>query len=71
MGKRLINDVKETTSAIARNPHYASVKFENIRTASCKIFPYSLHFEMDEENGLVRVVSIFHFSRKPYWVKDD
>ncbi len=44
LGKRLIKDVKETTSAIALNPHYASIKFENIRTASCKIFPYSLHF---------------------------
>jgi hypothetical protein len=47
------------------------VKFEKIRTTACKKFPYSLHYEIDEENNLVRIVSIFHFSRKPYWLEDD
>ena len=71
LGSRLIKDVKEATAAIKRNPYFSSVNFENIRTSSCKIFPYSLHYEVDEENKLVRIVSIFHFSRKPYWLKDD
>jgi plasmid stabilization system protein ParE len=71
LGKRLIKDVKETIASIKLNPYHASIKFENIRTTSCKIFPYSLHYEIDEENDLVRVLSIFHFSRKPYWLEDD
>ena len=71
LGKRLIADVKEITSQIKQNPCYASVKFDHIRTAACNIFPYALHYEIDEENNLVRIVSIFHFSRKPYWIADD
>jgi len=71
LGNRLISDVKEATAAIKRNPYHASVKFENVRTSSCKNFPYSLHYEIDEENNLVRIVSVFHFSRKPYWLKSD
>ena len=71
LGKRLIEDIKEATAAIKRNPYHASIKFENIRTTACKTFPYSLHYEIDEEYNLVRIVSIFHFSRKPFWLKDD
>lgn len=71
LGKRLVNDIKEATAAIKLNPYHSSIKFENIRTSACKTFPYSLHYEIDEANGLVRIVSIFHFSRKPYWLKDD
>jgi hypothetical protein len=71
LGLRLLKDVKEATPAIKLNPYHASVKFENIRTTACKIFPYAVHYEIDEVNNLVRIVSIFHFSRKPYWLKDD
>ena len=68
LGNRLVQDVKIVIEAIKRNPEFASIKFESIRTASCKIFPYSVHYELDENNQLIRVISIFHFSRKPYWL---
>lgn len=71
LGRRLINDIKATTELIKQNPFFASVKFENIRTASCKTFPYALHYEIDEQYHLVRITSIFHFSREPYWPKKD
>ncbi len=68
LGKRLTADVKTVISRIKRNPHFASVKFANIRTASCNTFPYAIHYEIDEEDKIIRIVSIFHFSRKPYWL---
>ena len=68
LGKRLENDVKDAIAAIKRNPYHASVKFANIRTAACNLFPYSIHYEIDEQAQLIRVVSIFHFSRRPYWL---
>lgn len=71
LGKRLVADVKLAVLSIKRNPFHASIKFENIRTTACSIFPYSLHYEIDDENELVRIVSIFHFSRKPYWLSND
>ena len=68
LGNRLVQDVKTVVEAIKQNPEFASIKFENIRTAACKTFPYSIHYEIDESNQLVRIVSVFHFSRKPYWL---
>ncbi len=67
LGKRLILDVKNVIAFIKRNPYFASVKFENIRTAACNTFPYAVHYEIDEDQNVVRIVSIFHFSRRPSW----
>ena len=68
LGKRFIEDVRKTVTSIKSNPYFASVKFENIRTAACETFPYAVHYEIDGEEMLVRMVSIFHFCRKPYWL---
>ena len=68
LGIRFIHDVKKTIASIRINPHFASVKFNNIRTAACNAFPYSIHYEVDEDEKIVRIISIFHFSRRPYWL---
>jgi Txe/YoeB family toxin of Txe-Axe toxin-antitoxin module len=67
LGKKLVNDVKMLINKISANPYFASVRFENIRTPFCKIFPYSVHYEIDEAEKLCRTISIFHHSRRPYW----
>ena len=70
LGKKLITAIKKVTMAINGNPYHASIQFEHIRTVACKTFPYSIHYEIDEPARLVRIISIFHFSRKPYWVAE-
>ncbi len=70
LGKRLVDDVKRVINSIKDNPYFASVKFANVRTASCKTFPYAIHYEIDEKEEIVRIISIFHFSRKQYWLDD-
>lgn len=68
LGKKLVSDVKSIVSSIKQNPYFASVKFGNIRTAACKNFPYAVHYEIEEDENIIRIVSIFHFSRRPYWL---
>lgn len=72
LGKKLIADVrcKECGYEYKTKSYYASVKFSNVRTVACKKFPYSIHYEIDEANDLVRIISVFHFSRKPYWLDE-
>lgn len=70
LGKRLTGDVKNAIASIKQNPYLAPVKFENIRTVAFKTFPYAIHYEIDEVNTTIRIVSIFHFSRRPYWLDD-
>jgi hypothetical protein len=70
LGKKMITDVKNVIASIKRNTYFTSVKFANIRTATCKTFPYAIHFEIDEDKKIIRIVSIFHFSRRPYWLDE-
>jgi toxin ParE1/3/4 len=69
LGTKFIADVKQTFISIKSNPQFASIKFDNIRSAACKNFPYAVHYEIDEQEKIVRIISIFHFSRRPYWLK--
>jgi mRNA-degrading endonuclease RelE of RelBE toxin-antitoxin system len=71
LGKTFTEDVKNTISSVEQNPYFGSVKYNNIQTAACKTFPYALHYEIDETNNIVRIVAVFHFSRKPLWEEDD
>jgi len=70
LGDRFVEEVKSTINQIAVNPLVFSVKYDKIRTANCKIFPYSIHFELDELQPLIRIIAVFHFSRRPLWFKD-
>lgn len=71
LGKKLISDVKLVVGSIKQNPFFASLKYNSIRTASCKTFPYALHYEIDEASLTVRIAAVFHFSRKPFWLEDE
>ena len=39
LGKKFRNDVSVIVQTIEKNPFFSSVKYANIRTASCKNFP--------------------------------
>ncbi len=71
LGKRFKQEVKTAISYILSNPFHASIKYETIRTVACRIFPYSIHYEVNEAESIIRVISIFHFSRKPNWLTED
>lgn len=65
LGKRLKREIKNVEIQILSNPSFASIKYRNVRTVACKIFPYSIHYEIDVENNHILIISIFHFSREP------
>jgi len=67
LGAKLKQEVKEASNEIKRNPTFASIKYKNTRTVACKVFPYSIHYEIDVPNQTTRITSIFHFRRRPSW----
>ncbi|MCU0404314.1 MAG: type II toxin-antitoxin system RelE/ParE family toxin [Chitinophagaceae bacterium] len=70
LGNRFTMDVDDIIAKIIRNPFFASVRFSNIRAPKCKHFPFQIHYEIDETNELVRIVSIFNSYRKPWWMAE-
>lgn len=70
LGKYLTDDITILQNKIRNNPFFASVEYDVIRSSSCKRFPYSIHYYIDEKRNRIVVLSFFHFSKKPYWLKE-
>ncbi len=68
LGERFRIELEFTIKTLSENPFHYQVKYNNIRMANFKVFPFAIHFELDEFAFLIKVISIFHFSRKPYWL---
>jgi len=50
LGAKLKQEVKEASNEIKRNPTVALIKRKNTRTVACKVFPSSIHYEIDIPN---------------------
>ena len=61
---RFASVVKETLSGILKMPSAYSVRYRNIRIAHTKIFPYNVHFYIDETKVKVVIIGIIHNKRK-------
>jgi len=55
--------VKETLSSILKMPSAYAVRYRNVRIAHTKIFPYNVHFYMDETKTQVVIIGIVHNKR--------
>ena len=55
--------VKETLSSILKMPSAYAVRYRNVRIAHTKIFPYNVHFYMDETKTQVVIIGIIHNKR--------
>jgi len=58
-------EFKGKVNFISKNPNACEKKYEEIRIAYLKKFPYSIHYTYDEIQNLIIVYSVFHNSRNP------
>jgi plasmid stabilization system protein ParE len=55
--------VKDTISSIIKMPSAFAVRYRNIRIAHTKVFPYNVHFYIDETKAQVVIIGIVHNKR--------
>ena len=55
--------VKETVTNIVKMPSSYAVRYRNVRIAHTKVFPYNIHFYVDEEKAQVVIIGIIHNKR--------
>ncbi len=68
--KRFVNEVKNVLNYIIANPLLFEAKYKNVRTAYTKVFPYGVHFYVDENTKTITILGIFHTSISPKkWLK--
>jgi mRNA-degrading endonuclease RelE of RelBE toxin-antitoxin system len=60
---RFVAAVMETLSNILKMPSAYAVKYRNVRVAHTKIFPYNVHFYIDDVKEQVVIIGIVHNKR--------
>lgn len=68
LGEEFVQEITILIQNIVANPLLYAIKYDTIRTGICKVFPYAVHYELDENSYLISIISIFHFSRRPTWL---
>jgi plasmid stabilization system protein ParE len=69
LGKRFKLDLKKMVSRVQNNPHSFGFRFEQFRTANLEIFPYQIHYRIEEENKTIIIFAILHGYRNPPFIK--
>ena len=63
--KRFANEVKKTITCITQNPFLFQVKYKNTRTVYTEVFPYGVHYHINEDTKTITILGVFHTSLSP------
>lgn len=65
LGRIFLEEVREKLTFIKKNPEAAVNRYKNVRTALLDIFPFMIHYRIEEERNQIIVVAVFHTSLNP------
>lgn len=63
LGKRFLDNLKKELAAIKKNPYNRSLRYDDVRFAVVKKFPYAAHYTI-EENSII-IHAVFGFKEDP------
>ena len=67
--KGFANDVKKAVNRLKVNPHIHAIRYKKNRITHPDVFPYSIHFYIDEVLHRIVIIGIVHNSRDPGFLK--
>jgi plasmid stabilization system protein ParE len=65
LGKRFTNEVRSKVLFIRENPKSSAVRYDDTRCAVLDIFPFMIHYTIDDANKTIIIAAIFHTSLNP------
>lgn len=65
LGKRFILHVRQITAVIKGNPYLYAIRYNDVRTAVLDVFPFMIHYVIDELEEKVVIIAVLHISRNP------
>jgi len=65
LGKRFFKAVKEQIIRIKKNPLSIAVRYDEVRCAKLKGFPYLIHFKIYPDISIIRVIAVLSTHRDP------
>lgn len=64
LGKKFHNTIEVTLSKLKKNPFF-QIRYDDVHCLPVKVFPYMIHFTVDEERKVIIVRAVFHTSQTP------
>jgi hypothetical protein len=72
LGLRFFKAVKEQIVRIKKTPFGAAIRYEEVRCAKVKGFPYMVHFKIFPDINTIKITAIFSTHRDPkIWKRED
>lgn len=65
LGNRFTKSLKTELTAVKKNPFSRSIRYDNVRFAVVKKFPYAAHYIIDENKGIIIIHAVFGFRESP------
>ena len=65
LGKKLLYEIRIKIRFIRQNPRAFSIRYDDVRTVVLNVFPYMIHYTIDESSKTIIVSGFFHTSRDP------
>lgn len=65
LGKIFTAEVREKVHFIRQNPKASNVRYNNVRTAVLNVFPFMIHFTINEKSKTIIISAVLHTSRNP------
>ena len=61
--KRFASDIKKAIKRLKLNPYVHAVRYKQNRIAHPDVFPYSIHFYIEEDNKRIVIIGVVHTSQ--------
>ena len=63
LGQRFKKNLLTEIAAVKQNPFARSSRYDEVRFAVVKKFPYAAHYTVDENNHLIKIHAVLGFSQ--------
>lgn len=65
LGKKFTAEVRESVRFIRQNPTACNIRYDKVRTVVLKVFPFMIHYTINEASKSVVISAVLHTSRDP------
>lgn len=62
---KLTQEVRSKVSFIRKSPKATTVRYDDTRCVVLDVFPFMIHYTIDESNKLIIIAAVFHTSLNP------
>ncbi len=69
LAKRFRQDLKSIVFLLQKRPKTFGFRYQAFRTVNLQVFPYQLHYQIDEKRHQVVVFAVLHGYRDPDFIK--